>query len=60
MKNLRTRRPSKKLNHVKIESFLIKKAKRPINYELDLFKDARVFSIFHVSLLELVDLSTPI
>ncbi len=59
-KNLKTRKLSKKLNHVKVESFLIKKIKGPINYELDLPKDAKVFLIFHVSLLELVDPSTPI
>jgi hypothetical protein len=59
-KNLKTRKPNKKLNHVKVESFLIKRIKGPINYELDLPKDAKVFSIFHVSLLELVDPSTPI
>jgi len=59
-KNLKTRKSSKKLNHVKVESFLIKKTKGPINYELDLPKNAKVFSIFHVSLLESVDLSTSI
>ncbi len=59
-KNLKTRKPSKKLNHVKVESFLIKKVKGSINYELDLPKDVKVFSIFYVSLLELVDPSTPI
>jgi len=48
------------LNHVKVESFLIKKVKEPVNYELDLPKNAKVFLIFHVSLLEPADLSTPI
>ena len=59
-KNLKTKKSSKKLNHVKVESFFIKRAKRSINYELDLLKDAKVFSIFHISLLKLVDSSTPI
>jgi len=59
-KNLKTRKPSKKLDHVKVESFLIKKVKGLVNYELDLPKDAKVFSIFHVSLLESIDPSTPI
>jgi len=59
-KNLKTRKPSKKLNHVKVELFLIKKAKGPVNYELDLPKDAKVFLVFHVSLLEPADPSTPI
>jgi len=48
------------LNHVKVESFLIKKAKGPINYELDLLKDAKVFLVFYISLLELVDSTTPL
>jgi len=59
-KNLKIRKSSKKLNHVKVESFLVKKAKESINYELDLPKNAKVFLVFHISLLKLVDLSTPI
>ena len=59
-KNLKTRKLNKKLNHVKVESFLIKKVKRSINYELDLPKDAKVFPIFYISLLELIDPKTPI
>jgi len=51
-KNLKIRRLSKKLNHVKVESFLVKKAKRSVNYELDLFKNARVFLVFHILLLK--------
>jgi len=59
-KNLKIRKKSKKLNHVKIESFFIKAIKRSVNYELDLLKDARVFLVFHISLLKPVDPSTPI
>jgi predicted lactoylglutathione lyase len=59
-KNLKIRKKSKKLDHVKVESFFIKAVKGPINYELDLPKDAKVFSVFHISLLESADLSTPI
>jgi hypothetical protein len=59
-KNLKTRKKSKKLDHVKVESFFIKAVKGPINYELDLPKDAKVFSVFHISLLESADPSTPI
>jgi hypothetical protein len=59
-KNLKTKKKSKKLNHVKVEPFFIKIVKGPVNYELDLLKDAKVFLVFHVSLLELVDPSTPI
>jgi len=59
-KNLKTRKPSKKLDHVKVESFLVKKTKGPVNYELDLPKDAKVFPVFHISLLEPADASTPL
>jgi len=59
-KNLKIRRKSKKLNHVKVESFFIKAIKESVNYELDLFKNAKVFLVFHISLLESADFSTSI
>jgi len=59
-KNLKTRKKSKKLDHVKVESFFIKEVKGLVNYELDLLKDAKVFLVFHISLLESTDPSTPI
>jgi len=57
-KNLKIRKKSKKLNHVKIESFFIKAVKKSVNYELDLLKNAKVFLIFHISLLKSVDSNT--
>ncbi len=59
-RNLKTKKKSKKLNHVKIKSFFIKIVKGSINYELDLLKNVKVFLVFHVSLLKLVDPSTSI
>jgi hypothetical protein len=59
-KNLKIRKRSKKLNYVKIESFFIKEVKELVNYELDLPKNAKVFLVFHISLLESVDLNTSI
>jgi hypothetical protein len=59
-KNLKIRKKSKKLNHVKVESFFIKAVKGSVNYELDLPKNAKVFLVFHISLLEPADPSTPI
>jgi len=59
-KNLKIKKKSKKLDRVKVESFFIKKVKESVNYELDLLKDAKVFLVFHISLLESVDFSTPI
>ena len=57
-KNLKTKKPNKKLNHVKVGPFSIKKIKELKTYELNLFKRIKVFSIFDISLLKSVDLST--
>jgi hypothetical protein len=51
-KNLKTRRKTKKLDHIKVGPFLIKQVKGPVNYELDLPRDAKVHPVFHISLLE--------
>ena len=59
-RNLKTKRPSKKLDHVRVGPFFIKQPKGPVNYELELPKDARIHPVFHVSLLEPADPSTPI
>jgi len=59
-KNLRTQKPSKKLDHIKVGPFLIKEVKGPVNYELELPKDARVHPVFHISLLEPADAGTPL
>ena len=57
-KNLTTKRLNKKLNHAKIELFFIKVVKRSVNYELSLLKNIRIYSIFHINMLESADLST--
>ena len=57
-KNLKTKKSSKKLNHVKIDLFFIKKIKRLKIYELNLLKRIRVFSIFDISLLKPADSDT--
>ncbi len=59
-KNLKIKKKSKKLDHVKVKSFFIKAVRGSINYELDLSKDVRVFLVFYISLLKSVDPSTPI
>ncbi len=59
-KNLKIKKKSKKLNHVKIESFFIKEVKKSVNYELDLLKNVKVFLVFYVSLLKSADFSTSI
>ena len=59
-KNLRITRPSRKLDHVKVGPFLIKKVRGSVNYELELLPDAKVHPVFHVSLLEPADSNTPL
>jgi hypothetical protein len=55
IKNLHTRRPTKKLDHVKVRPFFIQAQKGLVNYLLDLLKDAKVHLVFYISLLELAN-----
>ena len=57
-KNLKIKKSSKKLNHVKVESFLIKIFKEKVDYELKLSQNIKIHSIFHVNLLKLIDSNT--
>ena len=59
-KNLTTKKLNKKLNYTKIGSFFIKAIKKSVSYELNLFKNTRIHSIFHINLLESADSNTPI
>jgi hypothetical protein len=53
-RNIRTKQLSDKLDNKKLSLFKIKAVKRRLNYELSLLKNMSIFSIFHISLLELV------
>jgi hypothetical protein len=57
-KNLRSKRLSKGLDHVKVGPFLISKRNGPVTYILELPLDAKVYPRFYVSLLELADQET--
>jgi transposase InsO family protein len=59
-KNLRTKKASKKLDHVKVGPFLVKEVKGPNTIELELPKDTRIHPVFHISLLEPADPETPL
>jgi hypothetical protein len=59
-KNLRTKRPSKGLDHVKVGPFLIREKNGPVTYTLDLPRDAKIHPQFHVKLLEPADPETPL
>ena len=54
-KNLKTRRGTKKLDHVKVGPFLVDEQRGKASYKLSLPKDARIHPVFHISLLEPAD-----
>ena len=51
-RNIKTTRPSDKLDHVKIGPFRIQEQIGKVNYRLELPKEMRIHPVFHVSLLE--------
>lgn len=51
-RNIKTKRPSDKLDHKKLGPYKIKKVKGPVNYELDLPSNMNIHPVFHISLLE--------
>ena len=59
-KNLKTKRSSKKLDHIKVGLFLVDEQRGPLNYRLKLPTDAKVHPVFHISLLEPADPNTPL
>ena len=60
IKNFKTKKQSKKLDHVKIGSFLIKEVKGPLDYELILPTDAKMFPVFNIFLLKPASPDTPL
>ena len=55
IKNIINKKPSKKLNYIKIGLFSIKKNKGLINYKLNLLANIKVYLIFYISRLKLID-----
>ena len=55
-RNIKTKRPSDKLNHKKIGLYKIKKIKGLVNYELALLSNINIYPVFYISLLELTPL----
>jgi hypothetical protein len=54
-RNIKTTRPSDKLDHKKFGPFKIKRNIKDISYEFHLLLTMRIYSVFHISLLELAD-----
>jgi len=52
IKNLRTQQLTKKLDKIKVRLFFISKQISLVNYQLALPKDAKIYLVFHISLLE--------
>jgi len=57
-RNIATKRPSKKLNYKKIKLFKIKRNIKGISFKLDLLKIIKIYLIFYVSFLKLVNNKT--
>jgi hypothetical protein len=58
-RNIKTIRPSEKLNYKKFGPFKVKRNIKNISYELHLPLTIRIYPIFHISLLESADLDIP-
>jgi transposase InsO family protein len=58
-KNVKTKRPSDKLDHKKLGPFEIEEVRGPVNYRLKLPKTMEIHPVFHVSLLEPAPLGAP-
>ena len=54
IKNIRTKRLSKKLNYQKLGPYPIKRKLSKVIYELNLLKHLKIHPIFYISLLELI------
>jgi len=51
-KNIKTNRPSDKLDYKSYGPFRITRVINPVTFELDLPKDMQIHNVFHISLLE--------
>ena len=59
-RNIKSKRSSNKLNHMKLESYKILEIKESINYKLNLSASMRIHSIFHICLLKSANANTSI
>ena len=59
IKNFKTKRKTKKLDHVKVGPFFIDKVIGLVNYRLQLPPNAKIYLVFYISKLEPADAETP-
>ena len=60
IQNFQITRPSKKLDHKKIGPFMIIAKPGPAIRKLQLLKNAKIYLVFNVALLHLINLDTPL
>src|SRR5436305_3418842 len=58
--NIKTKRPSNKLDFKRLGLFKIKKVVGKLDYKLELPRESRLYLVFHTSLLELAPSNIPI
>jgi hypothetical protein len=58
-RNIKTIRPSDKLDYKKFGPFKVKRNIKDISYELHLLLTIRIYSVFYIFLLKLADPDTP-
>ncbi|KKA24011.1 hypothetical protein T310_1993 [Rasamsonia emersonii CBS 393.64] len=51
-RNIKTKQPSAKLDHIRLGPFTIEKKTGPVNYKLKLPESMKIHPVFHISLLE--------
>jgi hypothetical protein len=59
-RNIKTKRPSSKLDFTKLGLFEIEEKKGPLNYKLRFSEETRLYLIFYIVLLEPADPKTPL
>ena len=52
-KNIKTKRPSNKLDYTKLGPYKIKKKLGPVTFELQVLEGIRIYPVFYILLLEL-------
>ena len=57
---MKIKRLNRKLDYIRVGPFRIKAIKKPINYQLDLLADTKIFLTFYISLLEKANNNKPI